>query len=238
MAKAAAVSRQAVSLWFAADGDFRTVHVANLLNLSDGLGIAPAELLVPLPELADRAEERRLYAEFCWDRSYPDIYRFLTALAAGRPRAVARLTRAGIYEAPRYWGHRYGTPIPISARGCRPRGAPWSMPYGDSPRFEPSLAVRVLPPSLLSGAQARVAQRVSGCMLVGGTALAGFYAGHRRSDDLDLFTGSSAAFRQTVLAVRTLQSLGVELQETGAQQAILPRRVPAKGFRVHRGCRA
>ena len=30
-------------------------------------------------------------------------------------------------------------------------------------------------------------------MLVGGTALAGFYAGHRRSDDLDLFVGSPAA---------------------------------------------
>ena len=51
-------------------------------------------------------------------------------------------------------------------------------------------------------------------MLVGGTALAGFYAGHRRSDDLDLFTGSASAFRQTVLAVRTLRSLGVELHET------------------------
>lgn len=84
----------------------------------------------------------------------------------------------------------------------------------DSPRFEPSLAVRVLPPSLLQALRHVFAQRVSGCMLVGGTALAGFYAGHRRSDDLDLFTGSSAAFRQTVLAVRTLQSLGVELQET------------------------
>ena len=51
-------------------------------------------------------------------------------------------------------------------------------------------------------------------MLVGGTALAGFYAGHRRSDDLDLFTGSAAAFAQTVLAVRTLRSLGVEVRET------------------------
>ena len=51
-------------------------------------------------------------------------------------------------------------------------------------------------------------------MLVGGTALAGFYAAHRRSDDLDLFAGSAAAFTQTVLAVRSLRALGVELQET------------------------
>ena len=50
-------------------------------------------------------------------------------------------------------------------------------------------------------------------MLVGGTALAGFYAGHRRSDDLDLFTGSTTAFTQTVLAVRSLRALGVELHE-------------------------
>ena len=100
LAKAAAVSRQAVSLWFAGEGDFRNVHVANLLNLSAGLGISPAELLQPLPGLEGPAEERRLYAEFCWDRSFPDIYRFLVALAARQPRAVARLIESrGIYEA-------------------------------------------------------------------------------------------------------------------------------------------
>jgi transcriptional regulator with XRE-family HTH domain len=100
VAKAAEVSRQAVSLWFSGDGDFRNVHVANLLNLSAGLGIAPAELLQPLPGLEGPDEERRLYAEFCWDRSYPDVYRFLAALAEAQPRAVARLIESrGIYEA-------------------------------------------------------------------------------------------------------------------------------------------
>lgn len=100
VAKAAGVSRQAVSLWFAAEGDFRNLHVANVLKLSAGLGIAPAELLQPLPGLGSPAEERRLYAEFCWDRTFPDIYRFLAALATGWPRAVARLIESrGIYEA-------------------------------------------------------------------------------------------------------------------------------------------
>ena len=84
----------------------------------------------------------------------------------------------------------------------------------DSPRFEPSLAVRVLPPPLLQALRHVFAQRISGCMLVGGTALAGFYAGHRRSDDLDLFAGNAAAFTQAVLAVRSLRNLGVELHET------------------------
>ena len=100
VARAAAVSRQAVSLWFTGDGDFRNVHVANLLKLSAGLGISPAELLQPLPGLEGPADERRLYAEFCWDRLYPDIYRFLVALADAQPRAVARLVECrGIYEA-------------------------------------------------------------------------------------------------------------------------------------------
>ena len=84
----------------------------------------------------------------------------------------------------------------------------------DSPRFDPSLAARVLPPLLLQSLRHVFAQRISGCMLVGGTALAGFYAGHRRSDDLDLFTGSATAFTQAVLAVRSLRALGVELHET------------------------
>lgn len=100
VARAAGVSRQAVALWFAGEGDFRNVHVASLLKLSAGLGIAPEELLRPLPGLQDAAAERRLHAEFCWDRSYPDIYRFLVALAAAQPRAVARLIESrGIYEA-------------------------------------------------------------------------------------------------------------------------------------------
>ena len=112
VAKAAAVSRQAVSLWFAGEGDFCNVHVANLLNLSAGLGISPAELLQPLPGLGGRAEERRLYAEFCWDRSYPDIHGFLVALAAAQPRAVARMIECrGIYEGAAVLGaqvwHRY-----------------------------------------------------------------------------------------------------------------------------------
>ena len=107
VARAAGVSRQAVALWFAGEGDFRNVHVANLLKLSAGLGIAPAELLQPLPGLTDPVGEKRLYAEFCWDRSYPDIYRFLVALAEAQPRAVARYIESrGIYEAAAVVGER------------------------------------------------------------------------------------------------------------------------------------
>ena len=81
IARAAGVSRQAVSLWFASDGDFQNVHVATLLKLSESLAIDPAELLKPLAGMEDPVAVRRLTTEFCWDRAYPDIYRFLSALA-------------------------------------------------------------------------------------------------------------------------------------------------------------
>ncbi|MBI2067561.1 MAG: nucleotidyl transferase AbiEii/AbiGii toxin family protein [Deltaproteobacteria bacterium] len=48
-----------------------------------------------------------------------------------------------------------------------------------------------------------------GLWLVGGTALAGYYAEHRRSDDLDLFAMDTDAHRSAVLAVKNLKRRGV-----------------------------
>ena len=107
IARAAGVSRQAVSHWFASESDLQNVHVATLLKLSDSLAIEPAEFLTPLASMADPAAVRRLAAEFCWDRSYPDIYRFLVALADAEPRATARLIESrGIYAAASVLGQR------------------------------------------------------------------------------------------------------------------------------------
>ena len=50
--------------------------------------------------------------------------------------------------------------------------------------------------------------------LVGGTALAGYYAAHRRSDDMDLFTASTDAQTAAVLAVRALKDIGATLEES------------------------
>lgn len=50
-----------------------------------------------------------------------------------------------------------------------------------------------------------------GLWLVGGTAIAGYYAEHRRSDDLDLFAVDETAFRTTVLAVKSLEKIGATL---------------------------
>lgn len=87
-------------------------------------------------------------------------------------------------------------------------------------RDEPNLALaeRVLPRPLLRALRHVFAQRLSGCMLVGGTALAGFYAGHRRSDDLDLFTADADSQQSAVLAVRSLEGIGaaVEVRQNSA----------------------
>jgi len=69
----------------------------------------------------------------------------------------------------------------------------------------------VLPAPLHHALRHVFSQGVDGCVLVGGTAIAGYYAGHRRSDDLELFVRDANALRATVLAVGSLQSLGATI---------------------------
>lgn len=76
-----------------------------------------------------------------------------------------------------------------------------------------SLANRVLPPPLYKALTHVFAQEISGCMLVGGTALSGYYAGHRRSDDLDLFTRDSPSQTAAVVAARSLRGIGTAFTE-------------------------
>ena len=78
---------------------------------------------------------------------------------------------------------------------------------------ESGLAAEVLPPALYRALTHVFAQGVDGTMLVGGTALAGYYAGHRRSDDLDLFTENMPAQKAAVLSVKSLGELGSTLED-------------------------
>ncbi len=73
------------------------------------------------------------------------------------------------------------------------------------------LAEDVLPAALHRALTHVFAQGLSGCMLVGGTALAGYYAAHRRSDDLDLFTEDDLSQKAAVLAVKSLRDIGATL---------------------------
>ncbi len=73
---------------------------------------------------------------------------------------------------------------------------------------ESGLAARVLPGPLYIALRHVFSKGASRCVLVGGTALSGYYAGHRRSDDLDLFTDDALSQRSTVLAVSSLGGIG------------------------------
>jgi len=76
---------------------------------------------------------------------------------------------------------------------------------------ESGLAAEVLPRPLYRALTHVFAQGIDGTMLVGGTALAGYYASHRRSDDLDLFTENTLAQKAAVLTVKSLGELGSAL---------------------------
>ncbi|MCP4681212.1 MAG: nucleotidyl transferase AbiEii/AbiGii toxin family protein [Desulfobacterales bacterium] len=76
-----------------------------------------------------------------------------------------------------------------------------------------SLAKKSLPTALFTAIKHIFSQNVKDCILVGGTALSGFYAAHRRSDDIDLFVKSAEAFKAVVLAVNSLKNTGVNIKK-------------------------
>ena len=78
---------------------------------------------------------------------------------------------------------------------------------------ESGLAAEVLPSALYRALVHVFAQGIDGTMLVGGTALAGYFAGHRRSDDLDLFTKDALTQRAAVLSVKSLLEIGATLTD-------------------------
>lgn len=74
-----------------------------------------------------------------------------------------------------------------------------------------SLAVKTLPAPLLRAIRGVFAAAGPGIALVGGTALAGFYAAHRKSDDMDIFAADADAHRAAVAAAKSLANLGATI---------------------------
>ena len=86
------------------------------------------------------------------------------------------------------------------------------------------LAKRVLPAQLHAALAHVFAQGIRDRMLVGGTAIAGYYAGHRRSDDLDLFVRDAKAHRATVLAVGSTRTATARCGSISRSRAAFERR--------------
>ncbi len=83
----------------------------------------------------------------------------------------------------------------------------------DSERPKFNLAKKVLPNGLVRALEEIFKLIPAGVFLVGGTALAGFYASHRRSDDLDLFCENQESFDLTVNAIKHLSTKGAVLEK-------------------------
>lgn len=81
------------------------------------------------------------------------------------------------------------------------------------PEIKPRAHVseKTTPPALREALLHIFSQCGNGLWLVGGTALAGYYAEHRRSDDLDLFAVDTITHRQASLAAKSLKEKGAQL---------------------------
>lgn len=74
-----------------------------------------------------------------------------------------------------------------------------------------SLSEKTSPPALQQALKLIFQNALQPLWLVGGTAIAGYYAEHRRSDDLDLFAGTEEAHRAAILAMHQLKKAGASL---------------------------
>ena len=84
---------------------------------------------------------------------------------------------------------------------------------GNSSKPDIKLARRVLPRPLMNALVQIFSQNIKDVVLVEGTALSGFYAGHRRSNDIDLFVKDETGFTQAVLAVKSLKKINCNIHE-------------------------
>jgi len=78
------------------------------------------------------------------------------------------------------------------------------------------LAEKALPAPLRMAIEAVFTGGLENVALVGGTALSGYYACHRRSDDMDLFTRDSLAQEMTVRRVKQLPRLSISDERRSA----------------------
>ena len=114
VARAAGVSRQRASQWFNdASSGFVNIQTKHLLAIADALGVSADDLLRPLPLLDDEPMLHQESTKLLWDRLYPDLVGFLTAVLEGRRDAVARLVQVyGLHTSAKLIGHRVWIDFP------------------------------------------------------------------------------------------------------------------------------
>ncbi len=116
LARAAGVSRQAVSLWMKQRGpDGISARVPNMIRLAGNLGIEVQDLVVPLPDLAEHE------ASLIWDGLYPSVPSLVVACLRGEGRALARMVQVhGLLVTTKLFGRKSLTSFPDYKRHMHP----------------------------------------------------------------------------------------------------------------------
>src|SRR3989338_2431390 len=73
------------------------------------------------------------------------------------------------------------------------------------------ISSKAIPPAIVQAIHILFKNCGEGIWLVGGTAIAGYYAEHRRSDDIDLFTKNTPSFQSAHASLKILEQNGVHL---------------------------
>ena len=106
IAKAAGVTRQAVSIWFSKQGKVDLLS-STLQRLALSLGVTGEALSQPLPILGDPVERKKWETDLLWDRLYPDLESFVAGVNRGQKTALARLVQmCGLYQAEKIAGRQ------------------------------------------------------------------------------------------------------------------------------------
>ena len=102
LARAAGVSRQAVSLWMKQKGPRGVgARASHMIRLAGNLGIGIQELITPLPDLEPYK------ASLLWDGLYPSVPAMLAACIEGEDRALARVVQVyGLLITTRLFGRK------------------------------------------------------------------------------------------------------------------------------------
>ena len=117
LARAAQVSRQAVSKWMKASaGTEIALRSGHLHRMATELDLDMGEFFVPLPEVG------HLETDLLWDRLYPDLVSLLVAALDGEGRALARVVQVyGLLVARKLFGVQVCDGFPDFARYIHPK---------------------------------------------------------------------------------------------------------------------
>lgn len=116
LARAAGLSRQAVSLWMKQGGPHAiNAKIPHMIRLALNLGIEVQELVTPLPELT------QYETALLWDGLYPSLPVFLVACLRGEERALARMVQVyGLLITTKLFGRQALRSFPDYSRYIHP----------------------------------------------------------------------------------------------------------------------